>query len=147
GGVILGVLREIAMRARFGDLLNDTRPFDLLAVLELLLQHGVTGGGHRDLFHRSRLPPTSQKNSDRVPETGDATANPSKPLRRQIAGSWSEPGPGCLLAHDLVRNCLPGTGPGQAFRDHAPGGTPAIRPCRRSSSVTREPGDRPQGGP
>ena len=35
GGVIFGVLRQVAMRARVGDLLNDARPLDLLAVLEL----------------------------------------------------------------------------------------------------------------
>ena len=40
GGVIFGVLRQVAVRARLGDLLNDARPFDLLALLQFVLQHG-----------------------------------------------------------------------------------------------------------
>ena len=38
GGMILGVLREIAVRARIGDLLDDPWPLDLLAVLELFFE-------------------------------------------------------------------------------------------------------------
>ena len=53
GGVILRVLGQIAVGARFGDLLDDARPFDLLAVLELVLEHGVARRGHRYLFHHS----------------------------------------------------------------------------------------------
>src|SRR5712691_8336318 len=34
GGVILGILREIAVRARIGDLLDDAGTLDLLAMLE-----------------------------------------------------------------------------------------------------------------
>src|SRR6185437_10729760 len=36
GGVILGILRQVTVRARFGDLLNDAGPLDGLAMLELV---------------------------------------------------------------------------------------------------------------
>src|SRR5215470_2194579 len=41
GGMVFGVLRQIAMGARVGNLLDDTRPLDLLAVLELILERRV----------------------------------------------------------------------------------------------------------
>ena len=40
GGMIFGVLRQIAMRARLGDRLDDARTLDLLAALELRLESG-----------------------------------------------------------------------------------------------------------
>ena len=47
GGVILGILREVAVAARLGDALHDLRALDLLKVFELfdrlivpLLRHG-----------------------------------------------------------------------------------------------------------
>src|SRR5262249_49013552 len=42
GGVVLSVLRQVAVRARVGDLLDDARALDLLAVPELVLQNGIT---------------------------------------------------------------------------------------------------------
>src|SRR5690349_12778131 len=55
GGVILGVLRQVAMRARIGDLLDDARPLDLLAMLELGFERGIAGRGHWNLVHRLYL--------------------------------------------------------------------------------------------
>jgi hypothetical protein len=55
GGVIFGVLRQVAVRARIGDLLDDARPLDLLAVLELVLEQGVARRSHRNLFNHSIL--------------------------------------------------------------------------------------------
>src|SRR6185437_8155023 len=52
GGVILGVLREVAVRARISDLLNNPRPLHLLALLELRLKCRIAGRGHRNLIHR-----------------------------------------------------------------------------------------------
>src|SRR5579859_1036017 len=54
GGMIFGVLRKIAVGARVGDLLNDARPLDLLALPQLGLQRGIARRGHRNLVHRSR---------------------------------------------------------------------------------------------
>ena len=51
GGVILGVLRQVAVGARLRDLLDDARPLDLLAVLEFGLEHGVTRRGHRNFVN------------------------------------------------------------------------------------------------
>src|SRR5262249_33102861 len=66
GGVILGVLRQVAVGARVGNLLDDAGPLDLLAVLELPLQRLVAGLGHRNLVHRSWvLRPHDRKSPDR----------------------------------------------------------------------------------
>src|SRR6185437_15748295 len=52
GGVIFGVLRQVAVRARVGDLLDDARPLDRLAVLELGLERRIAGRRHWNLVHR-----------------------------------------------------------------------------------------------
>src|SRR6185437_2334090 len=52
GGVIFGVLRQVAVRARVGDLLNDARPLNRLAVLEFGLERRVAGRRHWNLVHR-----------------------------------------------------------------------------------------------
>src|SRR6185312_2872173 len=51
GGVIFRVFGEIAMRARFGNMLDDTRALDRLALLQLVLKRGIAESGHRYLFH------------------------------------------------------------------------------------------------
>src|SRR5207342_2836627 len=51
-GVIFGVLRQVAVRARVGDLLDDAGPLNLLAMLELGFERRIAGGRHRNLFHR-----------------------------------------------------------------------------------------------
>src|SRR5581483_3944984 len=56
GRVVLGVLREIPVRARLGDRLDDAGPLLALELLELLLEPGVALPGHRSpLRHRSVL--------------------------------------------------------------------------------------------
>jgi hypothetical protein len=50
-GMILGVLGQIAVRPRLRDLLDDARPFDLLAVLEIFLQHLMSCSSHRNLLN------------------------------------------------------------------------------------------------
>jgi hypothetical protein len=64
GGMILGILREIAVRARLRNLLDDTGPFHLLAVLQLLLERGEAGGRHRYFVHRGS---SGRKLFDREP--------------------------------------------------------------------------------
>jgi len=49
--MIFGILGEIAVRARVGDLLNDARPLDLLTVLELRFKGGIALRCHRNLVH------------------------------------------------------------------------------------------------
>src|SRR6056297_1900787 len=51
GGVILGILREVAVRARFSDRLDDALALDLLAMLQLFLELLETGGRDRNLIH------------------------------------------------------------------------------------------------
>ena len=51
GGMVLGVLGKVAMRARFGDRLDDARPLFLLAPAQLFLELAEPIGGHRDLVH------------------------------------------------------------------------------------------------
>jgi hypothetical protein len=51
--MILGVLRQVAVRPRVGDLLNDAGALDRLAVLQLLLEHGIARRRHGNLVHRS----------------------------------------------------------------------------------------------
>jgi hypothetical protein len=53
GGVVLGVFRKVAVRARVGDLLDDAGALDLLAVPELALKDGISRFRHRNLFHCS----------------------------------------------------------------------------------------------
>src|SRR5262245_49069816 len=83
GSVILGVLRQVAMRARIRDLLDDARPLDLLAVLELVLEHGVARRRHRNLVHQSFGPSASERalgqNSDRGPNASGRTTAESVP--------------------------------------------------------------------
>ena len=50
--MIFSVLRQVPVRAGVGDLLNDAGALDLLAMLELGLERGISGGGHWNLFHR-----------------------------------------------------------------------------------------------
>ena len=50
-GVIFGVLGEIAMRARFGDHLDDGGPLHGLEIIDLFFQGLVALGGHRNAFH------------------------------------------------------------------------------------------------
>src|SRR5262249_53943663 len=51
--VILRVLGEVAVAARFGDLLNDARAVHRLAVAQFGFEGGKTRSSHRDLFHGS----------------------------------------------------------------------------------------------
>jgi hypothetical protein len=53
--VILRVFRQIAVRARIRDLLNDARTLDLLAVLEFILEHGIARRRHRNRIHSTCL--------------------------------------------------------------------------------------------
>src|SRR5579871_346396 len=50
-GVILRVFRQVAMRARFRDVLDDARTILGLAPLQFFRQGGMAGRGHRNLFH------------------------------------------------------------------------------------------------
>ena len=52
-GVILGVLGQIAVRARFRDHLDDRGAFDGLEFVDLFFQGLVALGGHRNAFHGS----------------------------------------------------------------------------------------------
>src|ERR1700730_12342334 len=54
-GVILRVLRKVAMRARLGDMLDDARTLHRLALLQFDLEGGVAAGSHRNLFHHPSL--------------------------------------------------------------------------------------------
>jgi hypothetical protein len=51
GGMVFGVLREIAVRARFRDLADDRRTLSRLEVAELVCQPFQAWGGHRELLH------------------------------------------------------------------------------------------------
>ena len=73
GGVILGVLRQVAVRARIGDLLDDARPLDLLAMLELVFEHGIARRRHRNLVHQSLKPPN--RPSDKIQIAGPKLAS------------------------------------------------------------------------
>src|ERR1700716_1801668 len=59
GGMILRILRKVAMRARLGDMLNDARTLHRLALLQFNLEGGITARGHRNLFHHLSRPSTS----------------------------------------------------------------------------------------
>jgi hypothetical protein len=52
-GVIFRILRKVAMRARFRDMLDDARTLHRLALLQFNLKGGITAGRHRNLFHHS----------------------------------------------------------------------------------------------
>src|SRR5215471_3453809 len=54
-GMVLRVLRQIAVRTGVGDLLNDTRTLNLLAMLEFVFQNGIARSRHRYLVHRFSL--------------------------------------------------------------------------------------------
>src|SRR6202043_2777521 len=71
GGMIFGVLREIAVGARIGDLLDDARTLHLLAVLELGLERRIPVRSHRYLVHRSRT-----SNRGKIQVAGRSIARP-----------------------------------------------------------------------
>jgi hypothetical protein len=50
--MVLGVLRQVAVRARLGDGRDDLGPLHRLEVLELGVELVVARAGQRDLFHR-----------------------------------------------------------------------------------------------
>src|SRR5579862_2200553 len=54
-GVVLGVLRQVAMRARLGDGADNGRTIDRFEALQLVLQAVVTVDGHRDFVHRTEF--------------------------------------------------------------------------------------------
>src|SRR5438105_3880014 len=89
GGVILRVLGEIAVRARIGDLLNDAGTLDLLAMLELVFEHGVALSRHRDLFHRSFQ--ASNVSSDKISIAGRRSAGPATTTLSQLVPSDGRP--------------------------------------------------------
>ena len=53
GGIVVGVLGEIAVRARFGDRLDDRRALDRLQAMQLGLEALRAGDGHGYFAHRS----------------------------------------------------------------------------------------------
>src|ERR1700685_2023074 len=63
--MIFGVLGEIAMGARVGDLLDDPRPLDLLAVLEFDFERRIPVCRHRNLIYHAR-----SSNTRRVKKSG-----------------------------------------------------------------------------
>jgi len=54
GGVIFGVLGQIAVGPGVRDLLDDARPLDLLAMFQFGLERGVTRPRHGNFVHRSQ---------------------------------------------------------------------------------------------
>ena len=56
GGVILGVLGEVAVGPRLGDGLDDAVALHALELVELLLEAGVTFPGHRGPWHHGSFP-------------------------------------------------------------------------------------------
>ena len=66
--VIFGVLGQVAVGARVGDLLNDARPLHLLAVLELGLKRRVALRRHRNLVHRLNLQYLQRQKFNRGPK-------------------------------------------------------------------------------
>src|SRR3954471_1353212 len=104
GGVILRVLGEVAMGARLRDLLDDPRTFDLLAVLEIGLEHGVTRSGHWYLFNHVLNPPESARDTN--PKAGRSSLPPAFPdvtLRAftLVVGRSSRPAEIALQRSDL----------------------------------------------
>ena len=63
GGVIFRVLGQIAMRARFGDRLDDARTLDLLAPLQLLFEGDMAARRHGELVHAHSLSRLNLKNA------------------------------------------------------------------------------------
>src|SRR5690606_28456164 len=51
GCMILGIFREVSMRPRFSDRLNDPGTFGLLAPAKFFLELVKTARCHRELFH------------------------------------------------------------------------------------------------
>src|SRR5580692_12826355 len=56
--MIFGVLREIAVSTRVGNLLDNARALHLLAVLELGFERRIARRCHGDLIHRSQTSKT-----------------------------------------------------------------------------------------
>ena len=50
-GMIFGVLRKIAVQARFPDRGNHGRPLHGLQTLQLFVEGVIALGGHRDFIH------------------------------------------------------------------------------------------------
>ena len=90
--MVFGILRQVAVRARVGNLLDDTRPLDLLAVLEFALERGIALCRHRDLVHLF-LQTSDFSQETIVPIAGRSVVRPRDPepcpKHRQAAG------PGC----------------------------------------------------
>jgi hypothetical protein len=63
------------MGARLRDLLDDARTFDLLAVLEIGLKHGMTRSGQGYLFNHFLNPP--ERARDTNPKAGRSSLPPA----------------------------------------------------------------------
>src|SRR5262249_16041965 len=62
-GVVFGVLGEVAMRARFGNRLDDRRALDALQVTKLFLELAVAAPGHPHFVHRFKPFPPKERPS------------------------------------------------------------------------------------
>ena len=61
--VVVGVLRQVAVRARLGDRLDDRGPLDGLQPVQLGLEALGTFDGHRNLAHVSHERPVARRAS------------------------------------------------------------------------------------
>src|SRR4029079_8254252 len=103
GGVVFRIFRQIAVRAGIGNLLDDARPLDLLAVLELVLERRIARCCHRDLIHlpASNLPlQPRDNNSDRGPKFRPATR--PKPCPKHVPSDGRPRFPGWDLAGEIA---------------------------------------------
>jgi hypothetical protein len=69
GRVVFGVLRKVAMGARFRDHLDDGGALDQLQMLDLVLQGLIARGCHRNTFHPLHLDSTELPSSGRPVQT------------------------------------------------------------------------------
>src|SRR5208283_468484 len=75
-GVVFGVLREVAVGARLGDLADDGRPLLRLQVPQLVFQALQAGAGHRKLLRARQVLKSSRRDPRRDRYEGAETRPP-----------------------------------------------------------------------
>src|SRR5262249_17180046 len=96
------ILRQVAMRTGFRNLLDDARPLDLLAMFQLALERGIAGLRHRNLVNHfvvvlqspagCVLPP-ARKSGKIIAAMPGSSGLPGTSMSSRKAGAMPDPEP------------------------------------------------------
>src|ERR1700733_11239924 len=134
--MVLGVLGEIAMCARFGDLTNDRRALNRFELAKLVFEALQTRAGHRELMHEGVLRCSNARRRQTSGQTQAPRQAGAWPRRRFRTNGENRTGAGQLQAFPISarqwRAPPPGRRPSLCSGErHGSGRCGGSRSCRR----------------